>query len=57
MVDARETLKGGASIWQKIQIGAFGVIAISVLFITFLAWQTTRGTPGPDSRPPVEEKK
>ena len=51
MRDWREQLKGGTSTWEKVKIGAFGVIAISLLLITFITWQAS--TPGHDPTPPA----
>ena len=51
MRDWREQLKGGASVWEKVKIGAFGVIAISLLFITFITWQAS--AKGHDPTPPT----
>ncbi len=41
MVDARETLKGGLTVWDKLQYGSFGMIAIGVMVMAFLAFQVT----------------
>ena len=44
MKDWQAELKGGASIWAKVQIGAFAVTAVALLFIAFVAFMSqTRG--------------
>ena len=53
MVDEREHLKGGITGWEKFKIGSFGVVAVSLLIIAFLAFISTQD--GDIEAPPLSE--